>query len=353
MDASSDSVSSFITRCPALPPLGFGAAAIGNLYQPVDDTVAHAAVTAAVAAGIRYIDTAPHYGFGLSESRLGAVLADLDPAEDLLLSTKVGRVLVPISGDGQGGRHGFAAAAPYEPVFDYSYDGVMRSYTESRRRLGRDRIDLLLAHDLGTATHGDAHGHHFRQFLDGGYRAMRDLRDEGAVGAIGLGVNEWQVCLEALGHAEFDVVLLAGRYTLLEQTALDTFFPACEARGIKVIIGGPYNSGILVNGTRGATPLHYNYEPAPPAIVDHVRRLEALCDRFGVPLAAAALQFPLAHPAVVSVIPGMADGGQVAQTQALMNVAIPPGLWQALRADGLLHPAAPTPSSPSSAGKVA
>ncbi|MDZ5650241.1 aldo/keto reductase [Nitrospirillum sp. BR 11828] len=336
----------FTPSCPRLPPLGFGAAAIGNLYQRVEEGAARAAVAAAVDAGIRYIDTAPHYGFGLSESRLGAVLADLDPREELLLSTKVGRVLVPVAPDAGPVRHGFADAAPFEPIFDYSYDGVMRSYAESRRRLGRQRIDLLLAHDLGTLTHGDAHATHFRQFLDGGYRAMRELRDQGAVRAIGLGVNEWQVCLEAMGHADFDVVLLAGRYTLLEQTALDSFFPACAARGVKVIVGGPYNSGILVNGTRGAAPLYYNYEPAPAAIVDRVRRLEAACDRFGVPLAAAALQFPLAHPVVASVIPGMADAAQVAHTRALMDTAIPPALWQALRDEGLLHPEAPIPTAP-------
>ncbi|WP_145612600.1 aldo/keto reductase [Nitrospirillum amazonense] len=339
-----DAFSSFTPACPPLPPLGFGAAAIGNLYQPVAEEAARAAVTAAVTAGIRYLDTAPHYGFGLSESRLGAVLAELDPGEELVVSTKVGRVLVPVGAGAGPVRHGFADAAPYEPVFDYSYDGVMRSYAESRRRLGRNRIDLLLAHDLGTVTHGDDHAVHFRRFLDGGYRAMRELRDQGAVRAIGLGVNEWQVCLEAMSHADFDVVLLAGRYTLLEQTALDAFFPACAARGVKVIVGGPYNSGILVNGTQGAAPLYYNYQPAPAAIIDRVRRLEAACDRFDVPLAAAALQFPLAHPVVASVIPGMADAAQVAQTRALMDTVIPPELWQILGADGLLHPDAPVPT---------
>ncbi|MEA1673021.1 aldo/keto reductase [Nitrospirillum sp. BR 11163] len=344
MDASS----SFTPTCPPLPPLGFGAAAIGNLYQPVAEGAARAAVAAAVGAGIRYLDTAPHYGFGLSESRLGTVLAELDPDEKLLVSTKVGRVLMPVAAGMEAGagqvRHGFADAAPYEPVFDYGYDGVMRSYSESRQRLGRERIDLLLAHDLGAVTHGDGHTVHFRRFLDGGYRAMRELRDQGAVGAIGLGVNEWQVCLEAMDHADFDVVLLAGRYTLLEQTALDAFFPACVARGVRVVIGGPYNSGILANGTQGTAPLYYNYEPAPAAMIDRVRRLEAVCDRFGVPLAAAALQFPLAHPVVASVIPGMADAAQVAQTRALMDTVIPSELWQALSADGLLHEQAPVPT---------
>ncbi|MDE1150719.1 MAG: aldo/keto reductase [Azospirillaceae bacterium] len=345
----------FVPQCPPVPALGFGAAAIGNLYQPVAEGDARAAVAAAVAAGIRYIDTAPHYGFGLSESRLGAVLAELDPAAELLLSTKVGRVLEPLAdADKAAVRYGFANAAPFQPVFDYSYDGVMRSYEDSRRRLRRDRIDILLAHDLGTVTHGAAHDHHFRQFLNGGYRAMRTLRDSGAVGAIGLGVNEWQVCAQALGHVDLDVVLLAGRYTLLEQAPLDGFFDLCAARGVRVIIGGPYNSGILVNGTRGNAPLHYNYEPAPPAIIDRVRRLEAACDAFNVPLAAAALQFPLAHPVVAGVIPGMADAGQVVQTRALMDTPIPADLWHALRAEGLLHPAAPTPDPQSSTpGKVA
>ena len=327
-----------------LPALGFGAAAIGNLYRPMSDAEAHSAVAAAIAAGIVYFDTAPHYGFGLSEARLGLALSELDPHERTVVSTKVGRRLDPIAPDhAHGPRHGFVGAAAFEPVFDYGYDAVMRSYEESRRRLRRDRIDILFAHDLGRATHGDAHPEHFRTFMEGGYRALRKLRDSGAVGAIGLGVNEWQVCEEALSVADFDVILLAGRYTLLEQGALDSFLPKCATRGVSVIVGGPYNSGILAQGVGGEGPFHYNYAPAPPDVVARVARLEAICARYDTPLAAAALQFPLAHPQVRSVIPGMASPSEVDEAVRLMQVAIPDTLWTALREDDLLHAQCPTP----------
>ncbi|HEX7759861.1 MAG TPA: aldo/keto reductase, partial [Caulobacteraceae bacterium] len=238
-----------------LSRLGFGAAPIGNLYKPLTDDQAFEAVAAAIAAGIGYFDTAPHYGFGLSEARLGAALARLDPMEKALVSTKVGRVLRPISDAAAGGvRHGFADAAPFEPEFDYSYDAVMRSFDDSRRRLRRERIDVLLAHDLGRATHGEDHDRRFAQFMDGGYRALRALRDGGGVGAIGLGVNETEVAERALAAGEFDVVLLAGRYTLLEQGALEGLLPLCAAKGVSLIVGGPYNSGILATGAvKGAT----------------------------------------------------------------------------------------------------
>ena len=325
-----------------LPSLGLGAAAIGNLYRPVADADAIDTVAAALESGIAYIDTAPHYGFGLSESRVGAALRALDPDGKAVISTKVGRLLEPIA-EGAAIRHGFAEAAPYEPVFDYGYDAVMRSFEQSRQRLGRRHVDVLLAHDLGRATHGAAHEHHYRTFFEGGYRAMRDLRDAGEVGAIGLGVNEWQICEEAMRDGEFDLFLLAGRYTLLEQSALDSFFPACAARGIEIIIGGPYNSGILAEGTAGPGPYHFDYEPAPESVIERVRRIEAVCAAFTVPLAAAALQFPLAHPQVVSVIPGMAGRAQVAATLRLMRTEIPAAFWTALRREGLLHPDAPTP----------
>jgi D-threo-aldose 1-dehydrogenase len=325
-----------------LPSLGFGAAAVGNLYAAVSDAEAEATIRAAVDAGLRYFDTAPHYGFGLSETRLGRAL----PA-DVRLSTKVGRVLEPApDADPAAERHGFVGAAPFEPVFDYSRDGVMRSFEASLERLGRDRVDVLLAHDLGRLTHGDDHPRLFRQFLDGGYRAMRDLRDAGVVGAIGLGVNETAVCEEALGHADFDVILLAGRYTLLEQDALDSFLPLCVARAVSVVIGGPFNSGILVEGVRPDRTAHYNYAPAPPEVIDRVRRLEAVCAVHATPLPAAALQFPLAHPAVASVIPGMASPAQVAQAQAWLATPVPAALWDDLRAQGLLRTDAPAPPAP-------
>jgi D-threo-aldose 1-dehydrogenase len=268
----------------------------------------------------------------------------LDPDERTVVSTKVGRLLVPVDADPDEVRHGFVGAAPFEPVFDYSYDAVMRSFEDSRRRLGRERIDVLLAHDLGRVTHGDDHDAQFRTFFEGGYKAMRELRDGGVVGAIGLGVNEWQVCEAVLAHGDFDAFLLAGRYTLLEQTALDSFLPLCEARGCSIMLGWPFNSGILVEGVEGDRVPHYNYEPAPQEIIDRVRKLETVCAAHGVPLAAAAVQFPLAHPAVACVIPGMADAAQVTAAIELVSVEIPQAMWRDLKTEGLLHPAAPTPN---------
>lgn len=322
-----------------LPRLGFGGAAVGNLYAAVSDAQARAVIDAALAAGIRYFDTAPHYGFGLSETRHGEALA----GREAIVSTKVGRVLEPIKTDRRE-RHGFVDPAPFEPVFDYSYDGVMRSFEASLRRLRRDRVDILLAHDLGRLTHGEAHAGHMRAFLDGGYRAMRQLKDAGATDAIGLGVNEQAVCEEALDHADLDVFLLAGRYTLLEQTALDGFLPRCERRGVKIVVGGPFNSGALVEKPGGG-PIHYDYVPAGAEIVARVESLRRVCAAHDAPLAAAALQFPLAHPAVASVIPGMAGPAQVADAVAWMEMLLPAALWSDLRAEGLLHPDAPTPVS--------
>jgi D-threo-aldose 1-dehydrogenase len=258
------------------------------------------------------------------------------------ISTKVGRLLRPAPEvDPKAERHGFVGAAPFEPVFDYSYDGVMRAFEASLRRLKRDHIDVLLAHDLGQRTHGADDAARRRQFFDGGYKAMRALRDSGAVDAIGLGVNEWEICDAALDEADFDVFLLAGRYTLLEQTALDRFLPRCAARDVSIIVGGPFNSGVLVEGVKPGA--HYNYGQASAEILDRVRRLEAVCLAHATPLAAAALQFPLAHPQVVSVIPGMSSPEQVNQALAWTEHAIPDALWDDLRGEGLLHPNAPTP----------
>ncbi len=218
---------------------------------PVEDAVAFATVQSALAEGILYIDTAPHYGFGLSEKRLGAALAELDPQRRVVVSTKVGRRLDPRpNADLSQARQGFVSPEPFESVFDYSYDAVMRSYEDSRARLRRD-IDVLYVHDLGRRAHGDQHPKLFAEFMEGGYRALRQLRDGGAVRAIGLGVNEWEVCEEALAHGDFDIMLLAGRYTLLEQGALDTFLPLCQRRKISIVVGGPYNSGILAHDGRG------------------------------------------------------------------------------------------------------
>ena len=328
--------------------LGFGCASLGNLYRLVADAKALAVLTAARKHGFRYFDTAPHYGQGLSERRVGDVLRQ-SPNRDYVLSTKVGRLLKPAGYAKQ--RHGFRSPMPFDIVYDYGYEGIVRSYEDSLQRLGLDRIDILYMHDIGVHTHGDDNGRLFAIAMRDGYRAMDALRSAGAVSAIGLGVNEYQVCEAALDYGDWDCFLLAGRYTLLEQEALDTFLPACKRRQCSVVIGGAYNSGILATGVRGKGPWYYNYEPAPREIVDKVAALEDLCLEFGVPLAAAALQFPLAHPAVVSVIPGLGSVDRVVQTLKLFSTEIPPGFWQALIDRSLIHTDAPVPtSSPDSTG---
>jgi D-threo-aldose 1-dehydrogenase len=306
-----------------------GTAAIGNLYRPISDGEARDTVTAAVAAGIGYFDTAPHYGFGLAERRLGDALAEVDPRGTALLSTKVGRLLVPT--DATGERHGFVDADPFEPVFDYSADAIRRSHEASLQRLRRDRVEILLAHDLGRLTHGDAHPAHLRTFLDSGYAAMRALRDTGAVDAIGIGVNEVAVCEELLARVDLDLILLAGRHTLLDPRGATALFETCERRGVRIIIGGPYNSGILAqDGVSAATGLHYDYRPPRPETLARAIRIEAICARFGVALPAAALQFPLRRKPVASVIPGMVGADQVAASIARMATPIPDALWTAL-----------------------
>lgn len=328
-----------------LGDLAFGAASIGNLYRVISDAQAHEVVARAWNAGIRYFDTAPHYGFGLSEKRLGAALARLDPGQTAILSTKVGRRLDPTPhADLTVPRQAFVSPEPYESVFDYSYDAVMRSHEASLKRLKRDRIDILYAHDIGGFAHGDTHPRLFREFLDGGYRAMRELRDSGAIDAIGIGVNETAVCIEMLEAGDIDLIMLAGRYTLLEQGPLDDLLPRCERRGVRLVIAGPYNSGILAKGVRhgGAIP-NFNYAPAPPEIIAKVGAIEDICARHAVPLAAAALQFPLAHRQVASVVPGMGSARQVDDALALAALQIPSALWQDLKAANLIRPDAPVP----------
>ena len=309
----------------ALPPLGIGTAAIGNLYKPVSDAVARATIREALDAGITYFDTAPHYGFGLAERRLGEALGDAP----VLLSTKVGRLLEPTQAGGE--RHGFVDADPFEPRFDYSADGILRSHQSSLTRLRRDRVDILLAHDLGRLTHGEDHPRHLRAFLDGGYRAMRDLKDAGAINAVGIGVNEIDICLELMREVELDVILLAGRYTLLDRSAAASLIPECARRGVQLIIGGPYNSGILAQSDlSGAHALRYDYARAPDDLIARARALAAQCARFGVALPAAALQFPLRDPRVATVIAGVASPGEVRDLISRAEAPVPEGLWATL-----------------------
>jgi D-threo-aldose 1-dehydrogenase len=320
-----------------LTRLGFGGAPLGNLFTAVAEDDARRAVDAAYAAGIRYFDTAPLYGHGLSELRLGEALRGR-PRASFVLSTKVGRVLEP----GRAERSAYVDVPPCGPRFDYSYDGALRSVEASLRRLGLDRVDILLIHDIDAFTHGpDGREARFREAMAGAYRALAELRGAGTVRAIGVGVNEWEICQRCLEAADFDCFLLAGRYSLLEQAPLDSFLPLCVRRGIGVVIGGPFNSGILATG---AVPgARYDYKPAPPAILERARRLERVCASHDVPLAAAALQFPLFHPAVASVIPGARSAAEVEQNVALLDHPIPPALWRDLKAEGLVRPDAPTP----------
>jgi D-threo-aldose 1-dehydrogenase len=326
-------------------PLGMGGASLGNLYHPMGDDEARATVDAVWDAGMRYFDTAPYYGLGLSERRLGDALRER-PRSEYCLSTKVGRLLDPDTRAGLAPeRHGFVTSMPFQVRFDYSYEGIMRSWEASLQRLGLARIDILLVHDIGAVTHGADDARHFADLAGSGYRALDELRRGGAVAAIGLGVNEWEACARAMDIGQFDCFLLAGRYTLLEQEPLHEFLPQCQRHGASIILGGAYNSGILATGTRRGGTVHYNYEPAPVAIVERVARIESVCDAHGVTLAAAALQFPLAHPAVAAVIPGLDSARRAKQTAALWREAIPAAFWQQLKDEGLLDREAPTPAS--------
>jgi D-threo-aldose 1-dehydrogenase len=324
--------------------LGFGTAPLGNLFRSLPDETARQTLAAAEKAGFGYYDTAPFYGFGLSERRLGDTLRH---RKNFVLSTKVGRLLKPMPGpvDESLVRHGYATPMPFEPVYDYSHDAVMRSHEESLQRLGLSRIDMLYIHDIGRLTHGKANVARMAELTKGGgLKALEELRAGGAIAGFGMGVNEVAACLEVMDHARLDVILLAGRYTLLEQTPLDDLFPRCETAGTAIVVGGPYNSGILAVGTKTSAPLYYNYEPAPADVIKKVRAIEAVCDRHGVPLAAAALQFPLGHKLVVSVIPGLDSAERVAQTLALYHHKIPASLWQDLEQEKLIRADAPIPS---------
>lgn len=329
-----------------VPVYGYGAASLGNLYREVDDTTACKTLEAAFTAGLTYIDTAPHYGFGLSERRVGDFLRG-QPKTDYVVSTKVGRRLKPIPGHvGASERLGFLTPMPFEISHDYSYDGIMRSYEDSLQRLGLAEIDILYVHDIGVVTHGEHNARHLNDLKAGGFKALEELRGSGSVKAIGLGVNECEACAEALDYGDVDVFLLAGRYTLLEQGALDALLPRCAERNVSLVIGGAYNSGILATGVKEGVTAYYNYEPAPSHVIDRVRKLEQVCASHNVDLKAAALQFPLAHPNVCSVIPGIGNPKRVAQTVDLINQAVPDELWRDLKSEALIRSDAPISGLP-------
>lgn len=330
------------TKSPVLlSQLGFGGAPLGNLYRKIEDGVAQATLDAAWEAGLRYFDTAPQYGLGRSEMRFSEALKRFDVSE-LTLSTKVGRILEDCAPEDVT-PEAFVDVPQKRIVFDFTYDGIMRSYDDSVARLGTDRIDMLFLHDLDAGTDGQAfEDNNLRQlFTEGGYRALSDLRDADRISAIGAGVNTWQICERLLGEAEFDGFLLAGRYTLLEQEPLETFLPLCIERDVGIILGGPYNSGILATGPiEGA---RYDYAPAPEEILQRVRELNDVCLAHDTPLIAAALQFPLGHPAVKSVIPGASSPEEVRQNVEIFETPIPDALWSDLKSQGLIRADAVVP----------
>ncbi|MCH5676608.1 aldo/keto reductase [Streptomyces gilvus] len=311
--------------------LGFGAAALGNLFTPVGDDEGAAAVDAAWSVGIRYFDTAPHYGLGLSERRLGQALAGR-PRGEFTVSTKVGRLLEPLAeSDGDDLEHGFAVPATHRRVWDFSADGVLRSIEASLTRLGLDAVDIVYLHDPDD---------HLDQALREAYPALERLRSEGVVRAIGAGMNQSAALARFVRETDVDAVLLAGRYTLLDQTSLADLLPAAAERGASVVAGGVFNSGLLADPRPGAT---YDYTTAPPALVERALELKGVAERHGLPLRAAALRFPFGHPAVAGVLVGARSAAEVRDAAAMLAEPVPEALWQDLFPAGVPVPGRPSP----------
>jgi D-threo-aldose 1-dehydrogenase len=319
---------------PEVTRLGFGGAPIGGLFEPVSDEAAASTLDAVWDAGVRLIDTAPHYGAGLSEWRIGAWLRGLAPRkrDQVVLSTKVGRLLAePEGGPPPEGVEGFYGALPFQRVFDFTRDGVLRSVEQSFARLGVDRVGVLLIHDPDE---------HWEQAAGEAYPTLQELRDQGVTAAIGAGMNQAEMLARFVREADVDCVLLAGRYTLLDQGGLAELLPLCEERGVAVICGGVFNSGVLADPREGAT---FDYAPAPAEVLERARRLRTICARHRVPLTAAALQFPLAHPAVTTVLTGARSQAELRENVGLLDVPVPEALWAELRETGLLPTEAPVP----------
>ena len=320
--------------------LGFGGAPLGDLYAPLDDTTAIATVEAALDAGIALVDTSPLYGRGLSEHRIGTALRRR-PRSSFVLSTKVGRLYSPAPG-GVLCTEGYSGGLPHEGRFDYTYDGAMRSLEQSMLRLGVASVDVALIHDVDPWTHGESAGARQREALAGAYRALADLRAQRVVRAIGIGVNDADVCEFFAREADLDCVMLAGRYSLLEQPALDRFLPLAIERRIGVMLGGVFNSGILATGA--ITGARYDYRPAPPDVLRRVASIDRVCAAHGVALAHAALWFVLGHPAVSSVVLGAVSPDEVRRNAGAFARPVPAALWRDLKAERLLRDDAPTPA---------
>ncbi|MEQ9056810.1 MAG: aldo/keto reductase [Roseovarius confluentis] len=319
---------------------GFGTAPVGNIFREIDEQASDAMFQKAWDAGVRYYDTAPMYGHGLAELRTGHSLRWKN-RDDFVLSSKVGRILKPARRQDIDYAP-WTNAGRFQMHFDYSYAGTMRSIEDSLQRLNLERMDICFIHDIDVFTRGADQPKVFEQAMDGCWKALSDLRDQGVVKAIGVGVNEWEVCHAALQARDFDCFLLAGRYTLLEQDSLNQFLPLCEKRGAAVVVGGGFNSGILATGAvEGAK---YNYAPASADIIERVRRIETVCAEYDVPLPAAALQFVVAHPAVPSFIAGTRRVDQLQKNLAWFDHPIPADFWADLKKKGVLREDAPTPA---------
>ena len=318
----------------AVSQLGVGTAPFGGAGE-ADDAV-RGAFDTLYGDGLRYFDTAPFYGTGLAEHRLGMCLRGID-RRSVVLSSKVGRLLKPIGGGIGAGASG--GAYPFEIAYDYGYDGTMRSLEASLQRLGTNALDIVLIHDVNRRWQGELLEQRYREAMAGAHRALSDLRAAGVIKAFGVGVNDWSILLRFAADGDFDCFMLAGRYTLLDHTALDTFMPEMERRGIAVLMAAPFNSGILATGAKdGAT---FFYAEAEAEIKDRTRRIEAVCARHGVALAAAALQFPLHHPAVASVVTGMRNAAEARANLAHCRADIPAAFWEALKGEGLIARDAP------------
>lgn len=314
--------------------LGLGTAAMAGNHRPVSEEDHRGAIEEALDGGITFLDTAPFYGYCRSEHYAGDALRS---RHGWTLSTKAGRLFSPGAAP-EAEAVEWPGSFPFKQTYDYSYDAVMRSYEDSLQRLGLDHIDVLLLHDIGEMQHGaEKNAPLLQDAMTGGYKALDELRRNGNVKAIGLGVNEKEVCIEAMNHGHWDAFLLAGRYTLLEQSPLDDLLPACEEAGTGIILGGPFNSGILAGGDT------WNYAAAPTEVIDKARRIKEVCESHRVPLPAAALQMPVAHPLVATVIPGPRSRAEVRDIFDWWNHDIPVSLWSDLKSEGLMHAETPTP----------
>lgn len=327
----------------AFSAIGLGTVPIGELYEVLDEKTAIVTVEQAYASGVRVFDTSPHYGNGMAESRMGAGLRHARRS-DIIVSTKTGRVMDPFTKPPPPNKDvvspGFVGGYAHAPRFDYSYDGTMRSVEQSLLRTGLTRIDILLIHDCDVWTHGADAGRRFKEAMEGAYRALDKLRSEKTVAAIGFGINEADTCVKFARAGDFDVAMMAGRYSLLIQNGMAEFLPLAIEKKMGVMLAGVFNSGILATG---AVPgAKFEYAPAPPEIMERVRKIEAICTTHGTSIRRAALHFAMAHPAVVSVVLGAANAAEVEANAADTEQAVPAGLWSELKAAGLLDPSAPT-----------